>query len=95
MYSLVIETLKVVVFLTCSTITLPAIRSTRSSSLYSTALLQVAEPGFNTIIFGLFWRGSGFGYHADQVRHQAICEIAGQIERDKERARGELLSPAL
>ena len=27
---------------------------------------HVAAPGFNTIIFGLSWRGAGFGYHCDQ-----------------------------
>lgn len=29
-------------------------------------LTHVSEPGFNTLIFGLTWRGAGFGYHSDQ-----------------------------
>lgn len=32
-------------------------------------LTHVSEPGFNTLIFGLTWRGAGFGYHSDQKQN--------------------------
>ena len=40
---------------------------TANSIMYHIVFGEPAPaPGFNTIIFALHWRGSGFGYHSDQ-----------------------------
>ena len=38
-------------------------------------LKHVQTPGFNTIVFGLAWRGSGFSYHRDQIRELQAKDV--------------------